>query len=70
MPLLGQQDPRFMVVYPDGKRSERMDESTAKNYVSIFGGLVVCVEHKKTLWEKIREFVLKFLWEDDDEASD
>lgn len=40
-PLLGQKDPRWRVIYPDGKRSERMDKSTAKEYASMFGGKVI-----------------------------
>lgn len=63
MPLLGQHDPRFIVVYPDGKRSERMDKSTAHNYASLFGGLVVCVEFKPTLWERIKDFIFNIFFE-------
>lgn len=44
MSLLGQRDPRYRVIYLDGKRSERMDLRTARNYASIFDGRVICVE--------------------------
>ena len=44
MPLLGQRDARFIVRYPDGKKSERMDERTAKEYADMFNGSVECVQ--------------------------
>jgi len=47
MSLLGQHDPRFIVIYPDGKKSIRMDKSTAEGYRLMFGGEVVCIESKK-----------------------
>jgi hypothetical protein len=41
MGLLGQRDPRWYVVYPDGKRSEMMDKHVAKGYADHFGGTVI-----------------------------
>jgi len=57
MPLLGQRDPRWIVEYPDGKRSERMDKFTAHSYADMFGGKVICVEKRKGLLEKIRDAI-------------
>lgn len=59
MPLLGQRDPRWIVEYSDGKRSERMDKSAARNYADLFGGKVICVEKRKGLLEKIRDGIRK-----------
>lgn len=44
MTLLGQRDPRYVVHYNDGLKTERMDRLTAKAYASMFGGKVVCIE--------------------------
>ena len=54
MPLLGQHDPRYIVIYSDGVNSERMNRSTAISYASIFDGKVKCVEPK--LMDKIRSW--------------
>lgn len=43
-PLLGQRDPRYIVHYSDGQKTERMDRLTAKSYASMFGGEVKCIE--------------------------
>jgi len=51
--LLGQRDPRYIVVYLDGGKSGRMDRRTALDYAEIFGGKVECVEPK--LVDKIRD---------------
>jgi len=29
---------KWIVVYPDGEKSEPMDKATAKSYIKIFGG--------------------------------
>lgn len=41
MSLLGMKGKKkWIVVYPDGKKSEPMDKATAKSYVTMFGGKI------------------------------
>lgn len=35
---------RFVVMYPDGRRSQRMWLETAENYQQIFGGTIIFVK--------------------------
>lgn len=61
MGLLGQRDPRWIVIYPDGRKSERMDKHVAFNYATIFGGKIECVEPTKFMLFK-EKWLTREVW--------
>lgn len=61
--LLGQgRNPRYYVLYPDGKRSCRMTKATAQDYQTLYGGEVK-KEPSKHSWQSIKDW-LRCWWRD------
>ena len=48
-----QRDQRFIVVFINGMRTIRTDQSSARNCANNFGGKVVCVRPKKALIKRL-----------------